>query len=232
MRDTERAERLARDLLSGFASGKPILLGKTNVFVADIAADLERFGQFIKWSWKFSDMPCMLDDDGPLPLDISTAPPVLSFMNVRHETPLFFFSEAFPNLKFPNLKFVGVPVQEIKEILKRRTARFLAVRYSVEEDEGPRVRAVSLGAASRGFTGGPAGYLSLQVRTRESGLRIHFSPAYLGTWANVFGAPTTPVDGWIRPGRYKFGGMRSDGTFLIDPATFDIPPLNAASLSF
>ena len=31
-----------------------------------------------------------------------------------------------------------------------------------------------------------------------------------------FGAPTTPLGGWILPGRYKFGAMQLNGEFLID----------------
>lgn len=228
MNEADRAANVAGELLEGFSGDKPILPRWTDdVFVADVATDLERFGQFIKWSWKFHDFPCLIDEDGPLPIDVSVSPAIFSFMRVPAETPLFFFSQAFESLKFED-----IVVSEIKEILYRRVTRFLSVRYSIDEDEGPRPRFASVGAARSSFTNRPAGYLSFQVRTSLTGLRVHYSPSYLLDWSNVFGAPTTPVDGWIRPGRYKFGAMKQDGSFLIDNANFDIPPLDAATLSF
>jgi hypothetical protein len=228
MNETGKAERLAGELLKGFSGESPILPGRSDVFVADVAADLERLGQFIKWSWKFHDFPCLVDDEGPLPIDVSTSPPILSFMNISSGTPLYSFMEAFQGLKFEGI-FVGL----LKDVLHRRVTRFLSVRGSTDEDdEAPYARSVSVGAAHAGFSSGPTGYLSFQVQTMQSGLRIHYSPSYLLDWSKVFGAPSTPVDGWIRPGRYKFGGMRNDGRFLIDDANFDIPPLRAASLIF
>jgi hypothetical protein len=227
MDNTGKAERLADELLKGFSGEGPILYERSNVFWADIAADLERLGQFIKWRWRFEDFPCLVDDEGPLPVDVSTAPSILSFMKISSSTPLYSFMEAFEGHKFE-----GVPVTLLKEVLHRRVTTFLTVRGSTDEDEAPQGRAFSVGAARAGFLSGPGGYLSFQVQTRQSGLRIHYSPSYLLDWSNVFGAPTTPVDGWIRPGRYKFGAMRKDGRFLIDNANFDIPPLTTASLSF
>jgi hypothetical protein len=228
MNEAEKAAKLAGELLEDFSGGKPILLRRTDgIFVADIAADLDRLGQFMRMYWKFDDFPCLVDEYGPLPIDLSTFGPIFSFMKMSSATPLFAFSEAFTDLKFE-----GVAVGKIKQILYKRVTQFLTVRYSIDEDESPMRRFASLGAAHSGFGNGPTGYLSFQVQTRLNGLRVHYSPSYLIDWSNVFGSPTTPVDGWIRPGRYKFGAMKQDGTFVIDNANFDIPPLSAASLSF
>jgi hypothetical protein len=73
-------------------------------------------------------------------------------------------------------------------------------------------------------------YLEVEIHTEESGLRIHYTPSYFIDWSNVFGAPTTPLSGWILPGRYKFGAMRANGELLTDNSNFDVPPTTTAHL--
>lgn len=229
MADSSRAANLAAKLVGGFLTGKPILPERTDIFVADIAFSLERYSSFIYRRWRFADAPCLIDNDGPTPVDISTLP--LGFMKPPEPTmtPLRYLITLFGE----QLEFVGVEVEKIKAILQERVTSFLSVRYSTDEHQGP-ARAVGgmVGAAPAGFTNWPTGYLKIQVQTAQSGLRIHYSPSYLIDWTNVLGAPTTPVDGWIRPGRYKFGGMRSDGTLLIDNTNWNVPPQRTMSLIF
>lgn len=71
---------------------------------------------------------------------------------------------------------------------------------------------------------GPGGGLQVQVSCLTPGLRIHVSPAYFINWV-FFGSPTTPVSGYVLPGRYVFAG---DGPMLPkrtrDRAVFSIPP--------
>jgi hypothetical protein len=57
---------------------------------------------------------------------------------------------------------------------------------------------------------GAGGGLQVHVSCQTPGLRLHISPAYFISWVN-FGSPTTPVAGYVLPGRYIFAG---DGPML------------------
>lgn len=78
---------------------------------------------------------------------------------------------------------------------------------------------------------GPGGGLQVQVSCLTPGLRIHISPAYFISWM-FFGSPTTPVMGYVLPGRYVFAG---DGPMLPrrtrDHGVFSIPPTYYAALT-
>ena len=82
--------------------------------------------------------------------------------------------------------------------------------------------------ASRGFKG----LLPVIVHTNSPGLRISYSPVYLfdgkGT---IFGSPSTPVQGWIRPGRYIFGGAQGAQPITWDGGEYDVPPALTISLA-
>lgn len=58
--------------------------------------------------------------------------------------------------------------------------------------------------------------IEVRVDTRSRGLRVHVSPAYFFNSTTVFGTPTTPVIGWLQPGRYVFGASKPG-----KPADFD-----------
>lgn len=71
---------------------------------------------------------------------------------------------------------------------------------------------------------GSGGGLQVQVSCLTPGLRIHVAPAFFINWV-YFGSPTTPVTGYVLPGRYVFAG---DGPmlpkFTKDNGVFCIPP--------
>ena len=73
--------------------------------------------------------------------------------------------------------------------------------------------------------------IPFRVACPYNGLRVHYSPSYFLTSSRVFGSPTSPVVGWIQPGRYKFGVIGRAFEMRFDPANFDIPPLDHADLS-
>jgi hypothetical protein len=61
------------------------------------------------------------------------------------------------------------------------------------------------------------------VRCGAAGLRILSSPAYFVDWT-YFGAPTSPVSGYLLPGRYIFGmDNGSADAPIADNAVFRIP---------
>jgi hypothetical protein len=63
-------------------------------------------------------------------------------------------------------------------------------------------------------------------------MRIHWSPAYFFEKEHVFGfGLSTPVEGWLQPGRYIFGaiGPGRDLDFEFE-AEYDLPDAREASL--
>jgi hypothetical protein len=65
-----------------------------------------------------------------------------------------------------------------------------------------------------------------------NGLTIYYSPAYFFVTNNVFGAPSSPVHGTIRAGRYMFGGAGPSFPKQFETGShFDIPKLSTAVLT-
>lgn len=218
MADFDRAFRRAENLLRRLGQGA-VIPDRTEAFLADVAFHLERYW-YVLHELRRETVPCIVDDDGVAPIDLSS----LAF-RLWPERDVDVAAVIFSKLKVEFL-----PLEDIGKILLPRLASFIAVRSS-DEDENPSPRAAAVGAAPFGFSSVP-GYLQVQVRTERQKLRIHFSPSYLIDWSNVFGAPTSPVDGWIRPGRYKFAGLSRTGEWYVDNSNFDIPPFYGIDLNF
>jgi hypothetical protein len=120
---------------------------------------------------------------------------------------------------FSGTRIVFNNPSEIPEMVFGPLQKFLTVRFQWVADN-PEFR--SLGAASSAQANNP--YLPMTVHTHASGLRIHYSKTFAINFNNVFGAPTTPVNGWILPGIHKFAGMDGSGNFHYDPGSFTTPP--------
>lgn len=110
---------------------------------------------------------------------------------------------------------------EVPELVYFPLMKFLTVRFQWLADN-PEFQ--SAGAQS------PSPYLPFTVETLTSGLRIHSSNAFAINFNHIFGAPTTPLRGWILPGIHKFAGMDRAGNFFYDRGTFTTPPDHTASL--
>jgi hypothetical protein len=80
-----------------------------------------------------------------------------------------------------------------------------------------------------GDPGRPPG-LMFQVSTDSPGLRVHYHPAYWHEAKTVFGQPSTPVRGYVVPGRFVFGAMGPRQALRFDPAEYEIPPSTSAHL--
>ncbi len=76
----------------------------------------------------------------------------------------------------------------------------------------------------------PPGMLQFTVNSVNSGLRIRYSPAYLFRGGTVFGSPSTPVHGYLPPGRYIFGGESHAHPLIWDTGIWLIPPAKKADL--
>ncbi len=235
MASTREIASFVDHLLEGFGK-TPFqdreLRERTSFYSADVEFAIERLNvQVFTFEAEETGFPCIVDRDGPLPLLLSSdfLRPSARFEEQDSSSypPVFYeLAEFYRNRE---IRFASVPVQVLERALRDRITRFLRTRVG-EDDEAPRPTARAVGAAPHGFLKGSP-YLSFQVSTPgRSGLRIHYTPSYFVDWNNVFGSPTTPVDGWILPGRYKFGAMTPNGDFLIDNANFDIPPLTSAEL--
>lgn len=80
-------------------------------------------------------------------------------------------------------------------------------------------------------TRAPSNRLPFTVRTTSMGSRVHYSPIYILDESNVFGSPTSPVHGHIRPGSYRFGVTQKGQTDpVFSTAHFEIPPQRKADL--
>jgi len=195
---------------------------------------------------------CLRLDDGELaPISLTELLGEPFWLGIGPEVWVAFW-EWYPRLPFPaelvrrwvlrrvELLEERVTVTEVREAegaIQRNLLRFLSYRFA-----GMKALAKWIGEAGTQLFGGskgpeparstppppPAvgagGGFQVQVSCRTPGLRIHISPAYFINWV-FFGSPTTPVAGYVLPGRYVFAG---DGPMLPrrrrDPAVFCIPP--------
>jgi hypothetical protein len=73
--------------------------------------------------------------------------------------------------------------------------------------------------------------LLFEVHTVTHGLRVYFHPAYWHNSTTVFGNRlSTPVPGYLKPGRYVFGATGSALPLQFDPAEYDVPGTSRADL--
>jgi len=143
-------------------------------------------------------------------------------------------------------RVVITDIREALEVVQRNLTSFLSYRFAGmqrswtqevetrERGEMKRRGSSPTSGKSKGSTpppppvgslptAGPPGVLRVQVSSLTPGLRIHVANAYFINWV-YFGSPTTPVVGYVLPGRYVFAG---DGPTLPnrteDPTVFCIP---------
>jgi hypothetical protein len=234
--------KIVDGLLQGFGKEptREIRLERTRFLLGDVEYNVERLSIMLFWWVRniSASYPCLIEREGPVPIMFDSAysmgvrfPPYLAISQFergpRSVYQAYNVLENFYGDK--DLRIDGVKADDLQERFRELLTKFIGTR-SGGEDEAPTPRtAAALGAASSGFIRQNP-YLDLEVHTNETGLRIHYTPSYFVDWSNVFGSPTTPSAGWILPGRYKFGAMRSNSDFLLDPANFDIPPTTAAHL--
>lgn len=151
-----------------------------------------------------------------------------------------FWRDAVQRARKWSVRMTGI--QEAQEAVGAGVRRFLGYRFGgmkrwaewIRGDGGDLPGNTRHSGGSGSLPPPPAvganGGLQVQVSCRTPGLRIHVSPAYFVTWV-YFGSPTTPVAGWLQPGRYIFAG---DGPMLpnltLDNGIFSIPPSYHPSL--
>jgi len=175
-------------------------------------------------------VPCIEDGEDTVP--IVGLPMVGSTVYKRFPPGYFAAFSYFTEPYFNEYIFRNMGVQilraepsDVPKMVLSPLTKFLAVRFRWAADN-PEFR--SLGAAASAQANNP--YLPFTVHTNTAGLRIHYSKTFAINFNNVFGAPTTPVSGWILPGIHKFAGMDKSGKLHIDKGTFTTPPDFSARL--
>jgi hypothetical protein len=207
---------------------RPLLLG-------DVEFAMEELHSLLLWVNTYAGdrvrIPCVQDreDTVPiigLPISASLLGRNPDFFLRQRQYP-WLFEESILRRLFGRRspKIVWSKPSEAPEMVLSPLRKFLAVRFQWIADN-PEFR--SLGAASSMKANNP--YLPFTVRTKTHGLRIHYSTTFAINFNNVFGAPTSPLNGWILPGIHKFAGMDSSGSFYYDRGTFTTPPDFSAKL--
>jgi|ERR1700674_145568 len=196
--------------------------------MGDVESTIEELDASLLWAERSrSGFPCIVDKEGAVPIVSAPIDPR------RYPYPPFpppypyylqYAKEAFEELSVLG-EMIWTDPHEVPKMIARPLTKFLTVRFGWIA-EHPEFR--SLGAAASGQGNNP--YLPFTVHTRTSGLRIHYSKTFALNFNTVFGAPTTPLKGWILPGIHKFAGMDSSGRMRYDKGTFSTPPDFSAKL--
>lgn len=134
-------------------------------------------------------------------------------------------------------KIETLSTEEARVSLVVRLRNFLSVRISGArrlESQGPELRgAVVKSAFRRG--GKPVNSIgcNFSVSTVTPNLRVFWSGSFV-TFANYFGAPTTPVIKTLQTGSYKFGvdGGQYGHNIQWDHAVVSLPGCSSAHLNY
>jgi hypothetical protein len=196
---------------------------RLEIYAADVEAAVERFHALVAAHREFSlGFPCIVAPT-PAPIDW------IGVASLFYPKPYFrgfpFFPDYYralyytlpdlfrPMLNESNLGYMESSVEEAVSMFSDALIVFLTTRFSARQSN---------------ISTSPG--LRFRVITQRQGLRVHWTPSYFFNPANVFGSPTSPIDGWIQPGTYKFGAVGPGFLLKFDPANFHIPPLNEAQL--
>ena len=224
--NTEKATNLADQLLSaGNSENASAPPQPADIFTADVEFDVARFNIQYEFSMRHGiPFPCLSSPTiYPIPIDISLGGifpglPQLDYLYYGVYGPGFPYELAqdIRNRFFQdsNMEVSMRDPAETRGFFKNRVIQFLATRFNAPKQEDAKSVA-----------------LPFRVVTSSTGLRVHYSPAYFFNPSLVFGSPTSPVDDFIRPGRYIFGvaGPGISKAKFSD-AEFDIPDKTQADL--
>ena len=194
----------------------------SEIFVADVESDVDRFGSQLRFCIEDGlSFPCLrLRGGDPLPLDWTFGADIPSSDRDSAHRILHCSFDHLDRRAIEGLfadesgfELIYNEPEEVKGFFGHRLIQFLTSRF-----KSSKSTQATLG-------------LTFKVVTSSTGLRIHYSHAYQLSPKRVFGSPTSPVTGYIQPGRYIFGVA---GAGLSSPkfsdAEFDIPPSTQADL--
>lgn len=188
--------------------------------LADVAHDVERFGAQVRYADREQlPLPCLIRPGGaPLPINVDSILFPLGSPADRVNA----LQAMHGVLIRPGLERVELlPPARSREAFLRRLRTFLYRRIGGFRD-GPAAMPVPPEGTYPG--------LFFEVRTRTPGLRVYYHPSYWHDTNTVFGQPSSPVRGFIKPGRYVFGAMGHGSPLRFEPDEYEIPPLTSAQL--
>jgi hypothetical protein len=230
--DVKQARALTERLLAGVESQERRYLSqRLEIPTHDVEVDVERFAAQLRFAKSDGlGIPCLEMKNGdPVPIDIWSLvwgwfPFSLEVLRAREFTYRNFIDDYFrlamtgqpdPERRVGRVPFLLVEPSKALSFLRTRLETFLAVRFSARKSN---------------ISKSPG--LQFRVDTKSSGLRVHFSRACFFNPTSVLGSPTTPVIGWLPPGRYVFGACVPGQPPVFDlNAEYDIPPNTKASLA-
>jgi hypothetical protein len=204
---------------------------ESEVLLADVEADSQVFSAQLRAVARFgpAEVPCVsFGNSGPAPLDYidflrfanaATGDSRLLDFPFGPEPWRFVFREMRGGIKEwfggPNISVTYAHPKEALGLFRAKVVEFLTDRFA--------------GRAQAGVSPSPG--VRFKVITQNQGERVHYSPAYFVKLSTVFGAPTSPVVGWIQPGRYVFAVVGAHGHMRFDPGQFAVPPSVSAQLT-
>jgi hypothetical protein len=233
--DRKLADQTTQRILRGYGLGdeneKPFWKidyksPQADVYLADVEADGQAFSQQLSLAIEEGDggYPCIARKDGnPVPIDVMDLYRGFAYLYPYSKRPFppfhpyrfmlrefkFLVADLLPGQPF---EIVEIDSGKVVGFFRERVVSFLATRFSA--------RAAVANSPGIRFT----------VNTQNPGERVHYSPAYFQKLSTVFGSPTTPVKGWIQPGRYTFSVVGVNGQMRFDPAHYPVPPKKDAHL--
>lgn len=223
-----RAATLAAEMMDDSLRGQPISGVATylapQVSLSDVATDVDQFADQCNYcSENNISIPC-IEDNKSEPLPINLASVVHAFVDPT----------AYQDPSVARLLLQHLP-QQVSALTE--SSRITYSHYSPDDARhffGERLRRFLLPrlGSEPPSVGKPALHQGLlyKVHTDTYGLRIYYTPAYWFSPNQVFGSPTSPVEGWIMPGRYKFGAAGASYRLKFDEGEFNIPPSTEAHL--
>lgn len=187
-------ERIVSKLLSGEAGEWQENLPE-GFGIDELKYDVRNFNYELDWQEKrFENMLCIdTGESYPIPVALRQ---FLDFWQygeryLPYEAPLHIVEDALFHMR---LKLYRAPRGEALKFFKGNLLRFVKTRF------------LGFGENKESVTYlGTKGKLPFTVHTRNSNLRVLYSPSYLFGTGNVFGYPSSPVSNFIAPGSYIFG---------------------------
>jgi hypothetical protein len=130
--------------------------------------------------------------------------------------------ERVQRLNIDDLPIKSFRVRDVAGMFNARLISFLKTRFG---------SSAALSHHMYTSPGGPPGLL-FTVTTNTLGLKVHYTHQYYVNPSYIFGAPTTPVSGYIPPGRWHFGYSQGTGPVTFDLTNiYDVPLASSAHLS-
>lgn len=240
----ENTDWLGHQLLSMSPPDQRLISLTDLASVPDLGNDISRVGRQIRWFAEANvAMPCLVPDDGiPVPIDLDEA--IDSSRNAFLEAQNLASSPADLVVarreelellaRRSRMKYVERAPEDVLLSFRTSLAGFLEFTISAGKDETQTQQ-----AGTSAGSGGPARKdakkagigVAFKVNTKASGLSVRYTERFWFTPCRRFGGPTTPAEGHMGAGEWRFGVIYPDGREIWEPDLFPVPPLTEVWLT-